>query len=88
MLWYALRRIAGVMPTLLIIVTVSFFIVRLAPGGPFDQEQTLTQQVRANLERVYGLDQPLIFQYWNICEGCHMVTSVRHTSSTISPSPS
>lgn len=63
MLSYALRRIAGVVPTLLVIVTLSFFIVRLAPGGPFDQEQTLSPQVRANLERLYGLDRPLLVQY-------------------------
>jgi len=69
MVWYALRRAAGVIPTLLVIVTVSFFVVRLAPGGPFDQEQTLAPQVRANLDRAYGLDQPLIFQYSKYLRG-------------------
>jgi oligopeptide transport system permease protein len=64
MLPYALRRIAGVVPTLLVIITASFFIVRLAPGGPFDQEQTLSAPVRANLDRAYGLDQPVAFQYF------------------------
>jgi oligopeptide transport system permease protein len=63
MLRYALRRIAGVIPTLLVIITASFFIVRLAPGGPFDQEQTLSREVRANLDRAYGLDQPMAVQY-------------------------
>jgi len=63
MLRYAVRRIAGVIPTLLIIITASFFIVRLAPGGPFDQEQTLSREVRANLDRVYGFDQPITVQY-------------------------
>jgi oligopeptide transport system permease protein len=64
MLGYALRRIAGMVPTLLLIVTLAFFIMRLAPGGPFDQEQTLAPQVRANLDRAYGLDRPLALQYW------------------------
>jgi oligopeptide transport system permease protein len=64
MLRYALRRIAGVIPTLLVMITASFFIVRLAPGGPFDQEQTLSPQVRANLDKAYGLDAPLAFQYY------------------------
>jgi oligopeptide transport system permease protein len=50
-------------PTLLVIITASFAIIRLAPGGPFDQEQTLPPVVRANLERLYGLDAPLIEQY-------------------------
>jgi len=63
MLRYAVRRIAGVIPTLLVIITASFFIVRLAPGGPFDQEQTLSREVRANLDRVYGFDQPITVQY-------------------------
>jgi oligopeptide transport system permease protein len=63
MLSYALRRIAVAVPTLLVIVSLSFAIVRLAPGGPFDQEQTLAPAVRANLDRLYGLDRPLAVQY-------------------------
>src|SRR5438309_6393145 len=63
MLSYALRRIAGFVPTLLVVVTASFFVMRLAPGGPFDQEQALPPAVRANLERLYGLDEPLTLQY-------------------------
>jgi len=63
MLRYAVRRLVGVIPTLLVIITASFFIVRLAPGGPFDQEQTLSREVRANLDRVYGFDQPITVQY-------------------------
>jgi oligopeptide transport system permease protein len=63
MLRYTIRRIAGVFPTLLVIVTASFFIVRLAPGGPFDQEQTLSPEVRANLDAAYGLDQPIAVQF-------------------------
>src|SRR5882724_3567519 len=63
MLRYALWRIAGIVPTLLVIITVSFFVVRLAPGSPFEQEQTLSPQVRANLDRAYGLDRPIASQY-------------------------
>jgi oligopeptide transport system permease protein len=63
MLVYSVRRILGVLPALFIIITVSFFLVRLAPGGPFDQERTLPPPLRANLDRVYGLDQPLGLQY-------------------------
>lgn len=65
MLKLALRRLATFVPTLLVIVSVSFLIVRLAPGGPFDQEQALSAPVRANLERLYGLDRPLPVQYLN-----------------------
>src|SRR3977135_1839755 len=69
MLSYALRRIAGTVPTLLVIISVSFCVVRLAPGGPFEQEQTLPPAVRANLERLYGLDQPLTVQYAHYVRG-------------------
>lgn len=58
-----MRRLLGMLPTLFCIVSVSFFVVRLAPGGPFDQEQALPPQIRANLDRLYGLDQPLGLQY-------------------------
>ena len=58
-----MRRLLGTLPTLFCLVSVSFFIVRLAPGGPFDQEQALPPQIRANLDRLYGLDQPLGMQY-------------------------
>ncbi|MGB8326080.1 MAG: oligopeptide ABC transporter permease OppB [Steroidobacteraceae bacterium] len=63
MIAYALRRIAGLVPTLFAIVTVSFFVIRLAPGGPFDEEQTLPPEIKANLQATYGLDQPLAAQY-------------------------
>ncbi len=63
MLKLALRRIAALIPTLLVIVTLSFAIMRLAPGGPFDAEQGVSPTVRANLERLYGLDAPLPVQY-------------------------
>ena len=58
-----MRRLLGMLPTLFCIVSASFFVVRLAPGGPFDQEQALPPQIRANLDRLYGLDQPLGIQY-------------------------
>jgi oligopeptide transport system permease protein len=60
---HALKRLAGAVPTLLLIVTLAFFLVRLAPGGPFDQEQALPPEIKANLERAYGLDRPVLEQY-------------------------
>jgi len=58
-----MRRLLGILPTLFCIVSASFFIVRLAPGGPFDQEQALAPQIRANLDKLYGLEQTLGVQY-------------------------
>lgn len=64
MLGYVLRRLATAVPTLLVIVTISFFLIRIAPGGPFDLEQPLEAKVMDNLRRIYKLDRPLIEQYW------------------------
>src|ERR1700730_4834062 len=63
MLRYFMTRLAGAVPTLFIIVTLAFFLVHAAPGGPFDQEQTLPPEIMANLESAYGLDQPILTQY-------------------------
>ena len=63
MLGYFLRRTLGFLPVLFVIVSLSFFIMRLAPGGPFDQERVLPKQVRANIEARYHLNQPLWQQY-------------------------
>jgi oligopeptide transport system permease protein len=69
MLGYAMRRLLVIFVTLFCIVSASFFIVRLAPGGPFDQEQALPPQIRANLDRLYGLDRPLGAQYLHYLNG-------------------
>ena len=60
---YIIRRFIGLFPTLLIIITISFFIIRIAPGGPFDAEKTLPKQIMENIEKKYHLDEPLIKQY-------------------------
>lgn len=65
------RRVAGILahrlawglPTLFVIVTLSFFLIRLAPGGPFDAEQPLEAKIVENLRRIYQLDRPWIEQY-------------------------
>jgi oligopeptide transport system permease protein len=69
MLSYALRRLLGALPTFFLIVTLAFFLIRLAPGGPFDEEQALAPEVKANLERAYGLDRPIHEQYLRYLAG-------------------
>jgi oligopeptide transport system permease protein len=69
MLRYFLTRLAGAVPTLFIIVTLAFFLIRAAPGGPFDQEQALPPEIMANLQSAYGLDQPIWIQYGRYLEG-------------------
>ena len=63
MLGYVLRRLAGAIPTMFIIVTIAFFMIRLAPGGPFDLERPLDPLILENINRAYNLDQPLWKQY-------------------------
>lgn len=60
---YVLRRFMSALPTLFIIVTISFFMIRLAPGGPFDLERPLDPLIMQNLERAYNFDKPLWQQY-------------------------
>jgi len=60
---YVLRRFAGAVPTLFIIVTIAFFMIRLAPGGPFSLERPLDPLIMQNLERAYNFDKPLWQQY-------------------------
>ena len=69
MLRYFLTRLAGAVPTLFIIITLAFFLIRAAPGGPFDQEQALPPEIMANLQSAYGLDQPVWIQYGRYLEG-------------------
>ena len=63
MLSYILRRFLTAIPTLFIIVTISFFLIRVAPGGPFHLERPLEAKVMENLNRIFKLDRPLIEQY-------------------------
>jgi oligopeptide transport system permease protein len=62
---YVLRRFLTAIPTLFAIVTISFFLIRIAPGGPFNQEKGLNPVIKANLERQFHLDQPLLWQYFH-----------------------
>lgn len=62
---YVIRRLLTAIPTLFVIVTLAFFLIRVAPGGPFNQERGLSPEIKANLEAQFGLDQPLWRQYLN-----------------------
>ena len=63
MIRFVLRRLVSAVPTLFVVVTLSFFLMRIAPGGPFNLERPLEPQVLENLNRAYGLDLPLWQQY-------------------------
>ncbi len=59
-----LRRLFTAIPTLLAVVILSFVLMRLAPGGPFDGERALPPETQAALEAAYGLDKSLPEQIW------------------------
>ena len=66
---FIVRRLLGAIPTLALVVALSFLLTRLAPGGPFDAEQALAPEIRANLEAAYGLDQPIHVQFARYVRG-------------------
>ena len=63
MLSYSVRRLLGAIPTLLILIALAFFMIRVAPGGPFDAEKALLPEIEANLRAAYHMDEPLYQQF-------------------------
>jgi oligopeptide transport system permease protein len=66
---YVLRRLLGAVPTLLLVVALAFLLVRLAPGGPFDEERALPPEVEQNIRAAYDLDDPLPQQFFKYLGG-------------------
>lgn len=60
---YAFIRLISAVPTLFVLITLTFFMMRAAPGGPFDRERDVAPEVRAKLEQTYHLDESLLKQY-------------------------
>ncbi|MGF1775093.1 oligopeptide ABC transporter permease OppB [Vibrio wakamikoensis] len=60
---FIMKRIFEAIPTLLVLITVSFFLMRFAPGNPFSSERPLPPEVMANINAKYGLDKPVFEQY-------------------------
>ena len=58
MLGFIVRRVLEFIPVVLAIITMTFFLVRLAPGGPFDSDKRVSPQALKQLEAHYKLDQP------------------------------
>ena len=64
MLRYVFRRLLTAIPTLFLIITISFFLMHIAPGGPFNMERGIPPEIKANIERVFHLDEPVWMQYF------------------------
>lgn len=61
---YIIKRFLGMIPTMFVIITIGFFLIRIAPGGPFSSEKKLPEQVLKNIEAKYHLDKPVYQQYF------------------------
>ncbi len=73
MIKFILKRLLEAIPTLLVLITVSFFMMRFAPGNPFSSERGVSPEVMANIQQKYGLDKPVYQQYFtylgNLAQG-------------------
>ena len=92
MLKYIGKRLISSILTIWVVITLTFFLMRLMPGGPFDSDK-LTPQIKANMEAKYGMDKPLMEQYTmymkNLLRGDFgesMIFKGRKVSDTISTS--
>ena len=63
MLSFALRRLLSAIPTLLVLLALSFALIRVAPGGPFDAERQIPAEIQERLNATYHLDEPLWMQF-------------------------
>jgi len=69
MLRFLLRRLIVAIPTLFVVVTVAFFMMRAAPGNPFSSDRKLPPAIEKNIEAKYHFDRPLVVQYWEYLSG-------------------
>ncbi|MDB5038130.1 MAG: Oligopeptide transport system permease protein OppB, partial [Bacteriovoracaceae bacterium] len=60
---FFLRKLWGAVVTLFVVITVSFFMMKAAPGGPFSRERSFPPEVLKNIEAKYNLDKPVLVQY-------------------------
>lgn len=87
MLRYALFRLLGAIPTLLLVILLAFLMVHAAPGGPFDTEKAASAEVKANIEAYYHLDDPLPKQFLSYLAGLlrgDLGPSYRYRDHTVS----
>lgn len=66
---FLLRRLLTIVATLWVLATLTFFLLRIVPGGPFDSDKALPPEIKANVEAKFGLDRPISVQYFNYLKG-------------------
>ncbi len=63
MILFVFKRLLHMVPVLWMVATLTFFMMRVAPGGPFDSEKNVSAEILKNLEAKYHMDEPLLMQY-------------------------
>lgn len=66
---FLLKRVLEAFTTLFVIASLTFLLLRILPGGPFDSEKALPAEIKANIEARYGLNKPLLEQYGSYLQG-------------------
>jgi len=83
---YFLRRLFTLIPVFFTVVTIVFFLIRFAPGGPFDSEKNISPEIMENIKRQYQLDKPLWVQYinyWKDLARFDLGPSFKHTNRSV-----
>jgi oligopeptide transport system permease protein len=65
MLRFIFKRVLEAIPVLLIVATLTFFLLKIMPGGPFDTEKNVAPEVKKQIEAYYGLNKPVVVQYFD-----------------------
>ena len=88
MLRYTVRRLFWMFPVLFGIGTITFLLMHVVPGGPWDENKKLPQQVTANLNHRYGIDDPIWIQYGKFLGNAVRALRNRSWTSPVTPATS
>ena len=83
MLKFILRRILETIPVLLCVAAMTFFMCRLAPGGPFDTDKVVPDEIREQLNKQFNLDKPLHVQFYQYLINLPNLQSFKYPSRTV-----
>lgn len=84
---YVLRRLGQTVFVIWVIATLTFILLRIIPGGPFDQEKALAPEVKQAIEAKYGLNESVTVQYWHYISGVatgHLGYSYKYVGREVS----
>ena len=80
---FILRRVLETIPVLVCVAAMTFFMCRLAPGGPFDDDKQVTAEVREQLNKQFNLDKPLYVQFYQYLVNLPKLQSFKYPNRTV-----